>query len=288
MAAKKYDWGDGKGQVHTIPLAAHQANMAAQRVVAPAAPPKGIGGQVLLGPGAPPPKGLVGQVPLAAQGAIGGAPAANPGVSAGTPATTPTAGQITPDAAYLARAAQAAFQRTTQLNRLHEEGKDDSTNTQTAISRMIENALKDRSKISEGAGKEGLFYSGQLTKRLGDYETELKRSRDDVQTSFDQREAARIAARKAIEAGAPIDDAAELSDAVTRQIGRDTTAADLGALVPNVNTGPASTQVAAVQQLINRQAGSPRTGQSYTVQAGKGGSWHIYPNGKKVWVPKRR
>jgi hypothetical protein len=35
---------------------------------------------------------------------------------------------------------------------------------------------------------------------------------------------------------------------------------------------------------VNRQAGSARYGQAYTVQRAPGGAWHIYPNGKRVFV----
>lgn len=303
MAARKYDWGDGKGLIHTITLAAHQANQARDQNAGAAIAQ--YGAQYAMDPTNKQPGGVAinGKMVTPQQWAAGALlpPGTQPGPTsaasvgaAGTPATTPAATQIVPDAAYLARAAQAAFTRTTRINQLADEAKNDDTDTRTTINRLIENAAGDRAKINEGANKEGLFYSAQLTKRLGDYERELTRSQDDVTSARAQRQAARDAARAALEQGAPLDDAVELADAVTRQVTRDTTAADLGALVPNVNAGPGSTavpavtQAAAVKQLVNRQAGSPRAGQSFTVQQGRGGVWHIYSNGKRVWVPKRR
>lgn len=281
----KYDWGDGNGKIHSISLAAHQANAAAQQTVAGAFPQGGAG--LGLGAGA-----LAGLAPTpgfaVGGGTAGNAPAATPaaGGTPGTPATTPVAGTITPDATYLANAALAAFNRTTKINELSAEGKDDKTNTTTAIQRLIENAVGDLGNIDTGAGKEGLFYSGQLTKRRADYQTALDRNKGDMQTGLDQRQAARDAARTALEQGAPLDDAVEMAAAGTRQVGRDTAAADLGALVPNVNTG-GSTQVAAVQQLIN-PAAKPAAAKAYTNKQESGGEWHIYPSGKRVWVPKRR
>lgn len=270
----KYDWGDGRGKVHTISLAEHHAHVAAQATI----------GTVTSRPG----QGATFTNPAGAQPGFTAQPAAAPAApAAGTPATTPAAATITPDAQFIAEAAQRAFARTTQLNAFTKEGTDDKTNTATTINRLIENAVQDRGNITTGAAKEGLFYSGQLTKRLDDYERALKRGKDDATTEYTQRQAAREAAIKAIQEGAPLEEAVGMAEAGQRQVGRDTAAADLGALVPNVNAGPSSTAVPKVV-MPKVVASKPQPAAAYQVKRGSGGVWHIYPNGRKVWVPTRR
>lgn len=199
----------GKKPAHSISWEQHQANMAAKNQ------PKG------------PPKGLpAGTPPMAAPAPSQGAP------TSGGPA------QIVPDAQYLAEAAQRAFLRTQEMTRLNQETADDKTNTQTAINRLIEQMSGDLTKINEGANKEGLFYSGQLSKRRGEYEQGVQRQRSDLETGLQQRENARVNARTAIEQGAPLDEAIALAAAGERQVSRDTAAADAGALVANPAPAP--------------------------------------------------
>jgi hypothetical protein len=286
----------GKPPAHTISWQQHQANVAALNkpaVVPPKpaspdtvlAPLKGLGPQVPLGIG--PPKGISAtpQAPAAPQT---GQAAPQPGQAApqagGAPAAS-NAAPITPDAQYLAEAAQAAFRRTQQLNSLTQEEQDDRTNTATAINRLLENAASDRVKIGEGANREGLFYSGQASKRLGDYEQQLNRARDDAQVLLAQRQAGRVAQRQGIEQGGPLDDAVAMSLAAQRQTARDTSAADVNALVPNIGADPvtasaAAPRAAAITSILN-----------YKVKPGivKGvkGAYHVYPDGRRVWVPRR-
>lgn len=263
----------GKPPAHTISWQQHQATLAAvnreqglaqhQGAVnaarVPAAPPKG------LPAGTPQPQAA--------------APAAGPAAGARLPVK---AGAIVPDAQYLAEAAQKAFLRTQQLGALTQESQDDKTNTQTAINRLLENAVSDRVKINEGANKEGLFYSGQLTKRLGDYETQVERAKGDATTLLGQREASRLLQRNTIEQGGPLDDAVLLALAGQRQTGRDTTAADSNALVPNLGGSANAPQSTAINTVLG-----------YTVQPkknskGQAGELHVYPDGRRVWVPKKR
>lgn len=265
----------GKPPAHTIPWQQHQATLAAQAQAqgqaqaqtaqnaarVPVAPAKGL------------PAGT--PQPQAAPAGAGAAAAGGAGAAAG-------GAPITPDAQYLAEAAQKAFLRTQQLTALTQESQDDKTNTQTAINRLLENAVSDRVKINEGANKEGLFYSGQLTKRLGDYEGQLERAKGDATTLLGQREASRLVQRNTIEQGGPLEDAVALALAGQRQTGRDTIAADSGALVPNVGGGGAP-QAAAISGL----GGFTVKNTSKKDSQGRSGSYHIYPDGRRVWVPRR-
>lgn len=266
-----YDWGDGKGRVHSISLAQHQINMATSAA-------GGLGAAASGGAG--PAKGTV-RPTEQAPGAATAPPQASP---SGAPTSGAT---ITPDAQYLAEAAQRAFERTTSLNELNAQTKDDQTNTQTAIARLLENVGKDKQQINESANKAGLLYSSTRQNASNDYEKSVTRAQGDLNTSHDQREAGRIRARTAIEQGAPISDALGLAQNAARQTVTDAAAADVGALTAPMSAAPAPTQVAAINQLTGSGA-QPAAAKGYTTQQGQGGVWHIYPGGRRVWVPARR
>lgn len=167
---------------------------------------------------------------------VGRAPSApsvpSPGSSTPTGATPPGApAQVIPDAQYLAELAQKQFERTTATNALNSQTDDDKTTTAEAIRRLLQRVPEERQQISQTANRQGLFYSGQLGKRLGDYQAEVTRQEGDFTGDLGRREAAREAARQAIAAGRPIEEAALLAAAADRQIGRDQDAAAAGTLV---------------------------------------------------------
>jgi hypothetical protein len=239
--------------------------------VATKAPQKGV-----IRPLAPPPhKGII--RPLTAV----------PGGVAAPSGGTPTPAPFTPDAQYLASAAQAAFQRHQQIEQLNQEGANDKTNLTTAINRLLGDVPKARQGINEGANKEGLFYSGQLTKRLNDYEQQVQRAQDDLNTGFGQRDQARQAAITALQQGAPLDNQQLLAEAAGRQIGTDTTAADAGALAPPASSAPApaaapTLALTAAQKLIQGRGNVTKT-----IPA-PGGVIHVHANGQRIFVPTRR
>lgn len=208
-------------------------------------------------------------------------PAAGRGGAAPGAAAAPGPAPFIPDAQYLAAAAQAAFQRNQQIEQLTQEGATDRTNATTALNRLVADAPQQRQGIREGANKEGLFYSGQLTKRLADYEQNLQRAQDDINTPLSQRENARQAAITALRQGAPIEDAQMLADAAGRQIASDTTAADAGALAPPAPSTPAPAAVSAAQKLI--QSRGPVV---QTIPA-PGGVIKVHANGQRVFVARR-
>lgn len=167
------------------------------------------------------------------QPAPGGPPAASPPgqpQQAGTP--------FAPDAQYLAEAASRQFERQQAMQQLTTTGENDKTDTAEALRRLLQKAPDERRGIKEGANRAGLFYSGHLGKSLGDYEANLAQQQGDINTDAQRREDARAAARRAIEQGAPLEEAAALAESATRQVDRDTQAADAGALVPPVVTPP--------------------------------------------------
>jgi hypothetical protein len=163
-------------------------------------------------------------------------PMAQPGQSPPGQPQEAAAG-FTPDAEYLAAAAQRAFERTQALSALTTQGE--------TIRRLLAQAPEQRQGIKQGANRAGLFYSGQLGKQLDAYEGELTQKQGDINLDFQRRENARIAARQAIESGMPLEEAAALAEAATRQIDRDTTMANAGGLAATPAPAAAAPTVVA-------------------------------------------
>ena len=167
-----------------------------------------------------------------------------PAVPGGVPGQSPPgqpqapANEFTPDAEYLAAAAQRAFDRKAALDNLTSQGTTDKADTQEAIRRLLGQAPEQRQGIKQGANKAGLLYGSTLGKNLDAFEADLTQKQGDINLDFQRREDARAAARQAIESGAPLEEAAAMAEATTRQIERDTSAANAGALVPT--PGPAA------------------------------------------------
>lgn len=144
------------------------------------------------------------------------------------------------DATYFSEAALRAFQRRQRKQELDTEGSYDRTDLGESIRRLAEQRGETLQGTKETAAGQGLFYSGQLGKRLGQVETDFTRRQGDMQRDFDRREAGREAARAAIDSGAPLEEAAAAAAATDRQIQRDTEAADAGTLARNPAPKPAA------------------------------------------------
>lgn len=157
---------------------------------------------------------------------------------------------FTPDAQYLADAALRAFNRRQKLSELDTQSSQGRQDLQTMIRRLGEQRVKAVQSTRQGANKQGLFYSGQLGKQLGDVNKSYAQQQGDARQQFNRDEAARQAARTAIEAGAPLEEASAAAAATDRQIQRDQDAASANGLVPNQ---PASTGAAS------RPAATPKT-----------------------------
>jgi hypothetical protein len=145
-----------------------------------------------------------------------------------------------PDAEYLAAAAQRQFERSQALQGLTTQGSTDKADTQEAIRRLTSAAPEQRQGIKQSANKAGLFYSGQLGKQLGNFEADLTQRQGDINLDFERREQARAAARSAIEQGMPLEEAASLAESATRQVQRDSLAADNYMLAPPPAPAPAA------------------------------------------------
>jgi hypothetical protein len=193
-----------------------------------------FGGQGVGWPGQP---GFSGQP--------GKPPQAGPGQQPSQPAAQPSA--LTPDATFLANMARAAFERQQQVAALESQDKTDRTDTDEAIRRILSTRDPSRRNITSNANRSGLLYSSHLNRELDDFETGLTRQQGDIQTDFGRRTAAREAARAALEAGAPLEEAAEMAALADRRIDRDQAWASVNGLALNPGARPPAAAPTPVQ-----------------------------------------
>jgi hypothetical protein len=209
-----------------------------------------------------------------------GTPSPNPPP---TPAGGADPGPFQPDSIYFAAAAQNQFKAGQSRNELDQQSAYAKTDFDEALRRMLEKQPRDVQAAREAANKAGLFYSGYEGRQEGDINTSYLRQQADMRQQFDRSEAAREVARRAIESGLSLDDAAQLAAAVDRQTTRDTAKADAGMLVPDATKKPASSKPSTskagrsggVASLSSRPATQPsRTvrvgGRTATGRAGQG------------------
>lgn len=128
---------------------------------------------------------------------------------------------FTPDAQYLAWAAQRQFERSQELGKIQNESTTDTSNTQEAIRRLLTEVPQQRVNIGNAANKSGLFYSTQHTQQLDKYQSDVARQQGDLELSRQQREAARAAAKSAILRGVPVEQAAAQAEAIARRLEQD-------------------------------------------------------------------
>jgi hypothetical protein len=196
--------------------------------------------------------------------------------ASGSAASTATAAPPDPrDAQYYADTAQDTFDRNAKINDITTTGQRDKTDTAEAIRRLLATQPQALQNARESANKQGLFNSGQLGKREGDINTQYAQQQGDVQRDADRRESDRQTAVAAIQGGASLAEVQRLLEATDRQTGRDTTAADAGALTTDT-PAPAATG----------QRTNPKTGLSYTTVTIAGKKYHLYLDGRKVRVGK--
>jgi hypothetical protein len=140
-------------------------------------------------------------------------------------------GDLAPDAQYYAEQAQRLFQKNQQIASFDTAHTRDTTQLSEALRQMRAQQPLDQGKAQVGASKAGLFYGSALGNQLGQIAKTYTQRQSQAQTSYQQAEDARTAARAALEQGYTLDDAAARAAAADRQIGRDQSAADAGALV---------------------------------------------------------
>lgn len=124
------------------------------------------------------------------------------------------------DSTYWTQLAKLNFQRTNQLNSLQQSQGYEDIDYAEALRRRLEGAEGDRQGIKEQANREGLFFSGQLGKRQGAYETGLARQNADAQQSYERSSAARASQRDALNSGASLDENELLASAGERYMQR--------------------------------------------------------------------
>lgn len=137
------------------------------------------------------------------------------------------------DATYWGEDAASRKQRDDALAGNEAEGTLNKKDFDEALRRLRADRPGAEANVATSSNKSGLFYSSNRGNRLDELATDFARREGDIRSGYDRSEAARNAARTAIENGYGIEDAARLGEAAGRQIGRDTAAADSGALVRN-------------------------------------------------------
>lgn len=191
------------------------------------------------------------------------------------------------DAQYFAERAQREFQASQQRDELDRQGAYDRTDFAEALRRMALKQPEDEQATREAANRQGLLFSGVLGKDLGTVRTGYERQRSDAQLDFDRREAARSAARAALEQGIPIENAVALAGAADRQLARDQEAATANALVPNPEPAPTAegpAPVVAKKRAVTTTGYNRKRGQRYRIVSKGGKTYHYYAGGRPVRV----
>jgi hypothetical protein len=191
------------------------------------------------------------------------APAGPPG--APLPGTDPEQTPSPLDAQYYAESAKNLFGVNQGVAQSDMQGQQRQATLEEALRRLGQQQPKDELATTEAANRQGLFYSGQLGQRLGDLASRYSRQRSDLNANYANQEAARLAARAALQQGYTVDDAALQAAAVGRQIQSDQAAADVGGLVApagavspgQVRTATGEAAPAAVVSGSHVRAGTP-------------------------------
>lgn len=166
---------------------------------------------------------------------------------------TQAPGQLNPDSEYFAGAAQRTFALNQGLAANDRQATELAAARDEALRRLSEQQPRDEGATRIGANKAGLLNSTTLGNQMSDLAQSYVRQRGDVQSEYNTQEAARVAARKALEEGYPLDDAAAMAESADRQIGRDADSAAANSLVRNpASVVPAVRKVPKVTPRILR------------------------------------
>jgi hypothetical protein len=199
-------------------------------------------------------------------------------VTPGSQAAPDAGGTLTPDSQFFQWDASAIAKKQADLAENAQQGVVNQTTYQSALKRLKEQQPLDESNQQSASNRQGLFYSTNLGNKLGDIAKSYVERRSQTQQTFDQAERARAAARAAIEAGYGVDQAAQYAAAADRQISRDQSAADSGALV--AEQPPPSPGSSVTSQIAPPSVG-------YKTRVVNGRVLHYYPNRKKPVVVRR-
>lgn len=192
--------------------------------------------------------------------------------AAAQPAAAAQDAPLTDDAQSLAARARAIFDVTQQRQGLEQQGAYDTTDLGEAIRRLQVQQPRDTQTAREAANRQGLFYSGALSRNLDDLKASYLQRQGDLQQSYDRRKSARQSAIEALAQSEQISNQeidAALADRLTAG---DLAAADEGVLAPE--DAPAATTAAAP------------AAKTWKPVIRNGWVWHDYPDGRKVRVRK--
>lgn len=136
--------------------------------------------------------------------------------------TTTNAPPVDPrDAAYYNAVAKLQFQANQQLAGLDQQDAYATADLRNALDRLHAQQPIAQQNTENTANAQGLFYSGQLGSRLGQLNAQYAQQEGDMDQNAQRAQAARAAARNAIQQGLPLSTAAALAAAVDRQSARD-------------------------------------------------------------------
>lgn len=206
-------------------------------------------------------------------------------------AGTPLA-PLGPDASYLTGIARLRHQINQRNSELSRESTEDKTNYEENLRRLNEHEPVAGQRADESFNQQGLFYSGKLGEERGNIAKQYARQRADALQGFQGRENARAEARRALEAGYSIEEAAEMAAAADRQLDRDQGAADAGYLVANEpeaaaapGASPAAVRKPRSIRLANgslRAMTGPNAGKSYVIVKRGTKRYRKYSDGRLV------
>lgn len=202
-----------------------------------------------------------------------GAPQQTPSAAAAQPQQQQA---FAPDSQYFSTAAQGTFDVGQGLAANDQQGVSNEATYREALRRLQEQRPGVERNAANSYNNQGLFYSGQYGKKLGDIATQFAERQADTRANYDSSEQARLAARRALEAGYTVSDAAAYAQSADRQVNNDTAQADAGTLAPPAPAAPV-VPAGTVPQL-------PKPKKPYRTVMARGKVFHAYSSGRRVAV----
>lgn len=278
-----------------MPVSTHPRNMPAARTVAQrraGGPRPLVGKPITRVPQLPAvrPGNMLG-IPERLPGAIqlGGPAAPAPsGVAATTPANpnliaSGVGGALTGpklDSSYFAGVAGVQFKNKNDIADLKLQQGYADTDYNTTLRRLAEQQAQATQNTREGMNRKGLFYSGQLGKAQGVLDKGYEDQRYDIGKNYSRGSDARTEAIRRIQAGEPLE-IAQLRGENDQRILANATPPK----APDPNTpNPHLIAPGIGGALMGKHGGPPKVSFDQKL----GGEWHTYPDGRKVFVKKKK
>jgi hypothetical protein len=196
------------------------------------------------------------------------------------------------DSEFNSGVAQLLFNTQNQRTDLTQQGAAATEDFNTMLARMADQRAQDLLAQNYAANKQGLFYSGQLTKRRGDVDKGYDQQQSDAQTAYNRAATARQQALDRL-GTVTADASSPLGYSATGQAGLDLSSLYNGAVSraqaaaqDAADRAAAATAAQPQAALAPTQAAPAATPKAYQTVSAPGGVWHIYPNGRRVFVKK--